>query len=486
MNDVKVTLVQGGQADSLLAQPNADLVRQALGAPPAELRKAVADAALVGKRGENVAALLDAMAVPVEKTEQEQAAQGSPCVVLALGAEDPMFLNALLAYCGGWLAAGALLACRACTGGEGAVPELIVYTGDLPADAKASLRAALEADALETGLSLLAGPSSVVLREESALYSAMEGGLVRSELLDKAFPLQGWQGRSTLILDGETACWLAAACLSAGAPAKQGKLVVGRVLTTAGGALGPAGDDTFAQFAPGTTLSEAARVLGLTDAVTEGHPLLLGGAGGRFVEAAALEAAPLEYGHDCDTLRAFDERCCMADVGRTLTKHASELSCGKCVLCREGSWQLSAILSDIAAGRGKKTDLYLVADIGGLISLGSFCDFGRRMARPAMGVAALCRGELEAHIVRKNCPAGVCAAFANYVIDPKLCTGCGECVDVCDADAIEGKDGYIHIIDADYCEKCGRCVDVCEAGAARVATGKIKLPPKPVKVGTFK
>lgn len=444
----------------LFSPPDSAALAGALANAPAALREAAKAAELIDKEGRALGGLLDEMA----------AAGGAPLVVLPLGAEEKLFANALLAHCAGWAAAGAQLACAAVPGCE-----LMVYAGD-EADA-APLRGALAETAC--GLTFLTGPSSPVLREESALYAAMAGEPIRSELMEKAFPLQGFEGRPTLVLDIETACWLAAAVLLPGLP--QGKLVAGQALTMADGAPGEAAPPVLGHFPLGAPLGEIAQAMALCTA----HPVLLGGACGRLADASTPDAAA-EYDHDYDTIRSYDEKCCMADVGRALAERAAALSCGKCVLCREGSWQLKAIFGDIVAGRGKRTDLALVADIAPLISLGAFCDFGRRMVRPAAGIASLCRPELEAHIVRKSCPAGVCQSFASYVIDPRLCTGCGECIDACAFDAIEGKDGYIHMIDEDYCEKCGKCASACEEGAARLATGKIKLPKKLTKVGAFK
>ncbi len=51
---------------------------------------------------------------------------------------------------------------------------------------------------------------------------------------------------------------------------------------------------------------------------------------------------------------------------------------------------------------------------------------------------------------------------SNFVaaIDPESCTGCGECVERCQFDAIS-QDGDIAAITPDYCAGCGNCVSVC-------------------------
>lgn len=444
----------------LLSPPDASALEKALALAPEAIVDAAEATGLTDKDGRPAAPLLRRLA----------AAEGSPLIVLPLGTEEELFLEALMAHCAEWLAAGALLACAAVSGAE-----LIIYAGD-EVDA-APLREQLSKNTPAGGLSFLTGPATVVLREESALYAAMVGKPVRSELMEKQFLLEGFEGRPTLILDAETFCWLAASCLAPGTA--RGKLIAGQENTVKGGALQTQGPPLFGLFPMGAPLADVAEAL----ALSTDHPLLLGGPCGRITPASD---STIEYSHDFDTLRAYDAGCCMADVGRALTERTATLSCGKCVLCREGSWQLRAIFGDITAGRGKRSDFDLVADIGPLIALGAFCDFGRNMVRPAMGLAEHCRADLEAHIIRKTCPAGVCAGFASYAIDPKLCTGCGECLDACEYDAIKGKDGYIHMIDEDYCEKCGKCVDACEEGAAKLAAGRMKLPKRLTKVGAFK
>jgi len=50
------------------------------------------------------------------------------------------------------------------------------------------------------------------------------------------------------------------------------------------------------------------------------------------------------------------------------------------------------------------------------------------------------------------------------VVDKNKCTGCGTCVDICPAAAIEIKD-EIAVVDADLCIDCESCVDECPSEA---------------------
>jgi len=48
-------------------------------------------------------------------------------------------------------------------------------------------------------------------------------------------------------------------------------------------------------------------------------------------------------------------------------------------------------------------------------------------------------------------------------IDQELCTGCGNCISPCPADAITGERHKPHTISEERCVGCGRCVQVCSA-----------------------
>ena len=51
-----------------------------------------------------------------------------------------------------------------------------------------------------------------------------------------------------------------------------------------------------------------------------------------------------------------------------------------------------------------------------------------------------------------------------FLIDKTVCTGCGQCVDVCPADAITIQDAKA-VINQSLCRQCGICADQCPAQA---------------------
>ncbi len=309
---------------------------------------------------------------------------------------------------------------------------------------------------------------SLVLREESALCHIIKTGELRSAPLEKEFISEGMDGRPTLIADAQTLVRVYAA---AGDNYRETRLMMVRV----------PGAMQFAEFLTGTPLSKVVEECGQKAEKS----ILLGGLSGLFVDKGDLDSFKVDLSGKWDFVGVYGAKDCMASLTASLADRAREETCQKCVLCREGTWHFSNIFGQVAAGKAKKEDLAMVGDIGPLIHIGAFCSFGQQMAQLFVSSVETNRDELEAHFIRKKCPAGVCAAFSKPVIDPSKCTGCTDCLYVCDEDAITGKKKFIHMIDPDMCENCGKCAEACEEGAIVPQDGTIRVPKKLVRVGKF-
>ena len=240
------------------------------------------------------------------------------------------------------------------------------------------------------------------------------------------------------------------------------------------------GQSEVKEVAIGTTLADVVDV-------TEAKAVLLGGVRGTFVEPSKVSEYQVTDAHLYDSVVVYSNADCMVDVTVKLMNDAWETSCGKCVLCREGTLQFKTITAEMTQGKAKVTDPAMLKEIGELIKIGAYCDFGKAMPEVLISALNLFPEEFEEHIKRKSCKAGVCyKKAAVYVIMPDMCVGCEDCVDECPEDAIEGKKGFIHMIDQDMCENCGKCVSACDEGAIVAVTGKMpKLPKKLTKVGRF-
>ncbi len=167
----------------------------------------------------------------------------------------------------------------------------------------------------------------------------------------------------------------------------------------------------------------------------------------------------------------MDHSTCMVDVARYFTSFLVDESCGKCVPCREGLYQMYRLLSRICEGEGKPEDLDVIESLSRTILVGSLCGLGKSGPNPVLSTLQQFRAEYEAHINDKRCPAGVCKALITYSIDNEACDGCGACLPACAANAIIGtpKKGDTFQIEELKCDRCGACAAVCKRGAVAVA-----------------
>ena len=164
----------------------------------------------------------------------------------------------------------------------------------------------------------------------------------------------------------------------------------------------------------------------------------------------------------------MDEDTCMVDVARYFLTFSQGESCGKCTPCREGTWHMLNILTDITKGKGKAGDIELLETMSEYIAQTSLCALGGTAPNPVLTTIKYFREEYEAHIRDKKCPAKQCKALIRYSILEDKCTGCTVCAKNCPAEAIQGIKKKVHIIDPEKCIKCGVCVSGCKFNAVRV------------------
>ncbi len=161
----------------------------------------------------------------------------------------------------------------------------------------------------------------------------------------------------------------------------------------------------------------------------------------------------------------IDEGTCILDFAKYFHTFSEEESCGKCVPCREGTQHLLRIINRICDGHGTLDDLALLERLAKTMRSASLCALGLTASNPVMAAIKYFREEVEAHIVDKKCPAGVCTNLITLRVDEAICDGCGECVKVCPSGAIQGKQKSPHRIDQVLCTHCCACKDVCPVEA---------------------
>jgi NADH:ubiquinone oxidoreductase subunit F (NADH-binding) len=153
-----------------------------------------------------------------------------------------------------------------------------------------------------------------------------------------------------------------------------------------------------------------------------GHALkaiLVGGPSGGLLPTVALDTP-----YDFEPLRAAgahigsgsvvaaDDRACIVDLARLLTRFCADEACGKTIPCRIGTRRLTEIGDRVVSGRPQPTDLQLLADLSHDIRESALCDHERLTTLPYASVMRYFRPELDDHILRSSCPAGVCHPIA--------------------------------------------------------------------------
>ena len=156
---------------------------------------------------------------------------------------------------------------------------------------------------------------------------------------------------------------------------------------------------------------------------------------------------------------------CMVSMARFFMQFTQNESCGKCVLCREGTKQMLALLDDIMAGNATLDTLALLDPLARAVQKGSLCGLGKTAPNPVLSMTRLFRDEYLAHVVDKRCPAGRCKALLRPHVIPVKCKGCGVCIKACPTSAIRGEKRQVHTIDETLCTRCGACAKACRLGA---------------------
>ena len=177
---------------------------------------------------------------------------------------------------------------------------------------------------------------------------------------------------------------------------------------------------------------------------------------------------------------------CIVDWFKNMYKLNKEKSCGKCVMCRDGSMQLYKIIEDITEGRGESEDIELMTELALLSKENASCEMAQNSADNLLNSIERYKDEWELHIKRKRCSALVCKKYITVHIMPEKCLGCTQCIDVCSENAIEGSEGMIHVINQEKCSHCLSCINVCHYGAfEKAGAAKPKTPDAPIPVGSF-
>jgi len=256
-----------------------------------------------------------------------------------------------------------------------------------------------------------------LLGEETILIKALEGKRGQPEQRPPHPTTDGLWGMPTVVQNVQTlaaAAWIvehgAKAYRATGAEGTPGTILVQVRGEERSG---------VAEVPFGTPLRDIAKLGG---APARGHSVkavIVGGPSGGVLPAEML-AAPFTF----ESLRGLgahvgsgsvivaDDRACVVDLARLLTRYCADEACGKTIPCRIGTRRLAEVGERLAAGTSRADDLQLATDLSADIVGSGLCDHERLATLPLMTGLRYFRAEIDAHLERGECPAGVCRPIA--------------------------------------------------------------------------
>jgi NADH:ubiquinone oxidoreductase subunit F (NADH-binding) len=255
-----------------------------------------------------------------------------------------------------------------------------------------------------------------MLGEETVLLKALEGRRGQPEQRPPWPAERGLFERPTVVNNVQTLAavpWI----VRHGAPAFAGIGSKGSPGTALVQVRGPEGAG-IAEVPLGTPLRTLVDLAGGTGSHTLKAVLVGGPAGGLLppdlldtpYEFGALREAGAHLGSG--SIVVADERACIVDLARILTRYCAEQACGKSIPCRIGLQRMLEIGERFADGRPKPTDTTLLGDLAHDITASALCDHERLATLPLLSGMRYFRPELDAHLIDSSCPAGVCHPIA--------------------------------------------------------------------------
>ena len=276
-------------------------------------------------------------------------------------------------------------------------------------------------DILGSGLDVFVSVRTVqgayMLGEETVLLKALAGKRGQPEQRPPHPATSGLNGRPTVVQNVQTLAavpWI----LVNGAAAFAGigpRDCPGTILVSV---RGPGGAG-IAEVPLGTKLGDVIALAGRPRAERTLKAILVGGPAGGILPPEAIDtrytfddlrAAGAHVGSG--SVVAVDDRACIVDLARVLTRYCADEACGKSIPCRIGTARLAEIAERMAGGTSRAGDVTLLTDLSADIVGSGLCDHERLATLPLTTGLRYFRAELDAHVERGVCPAGVCRPIA--------------------------------------------------------------------------
>jgi NADH:ubiquinone oxidoreductase subunit F (NADH-binding) len=304
--------------------------------------------------------------------------------------------------------------------------EAIIAVRSGSTEAIAALKSAISAaeragdlgdDAIGSGRRLVVEVRTVqgayMLGEETVLLKALDGKRGQPEQRPPHPATNGFRGMPTVVQNVQTlaaVAWIlrhgVGAFRAVGTADAPGTILVQVAGVARGG---------VAEVPLGTPLREIVKLAGSPGPGRSIKAILVGGPSGGILPADRL-STPYTF----ETLRVLgahvgsgavmvaDDRACVVDLARVLTRFCADEACGKTIPCRIGTHRLAEIGERLSEGTSRAGDLQLATDLAADIVGSALCDHERLATLPLMSGLRYFGPEVEAHVERGECPAGVC------------------------------------------------------------------------------
>ena len=267
------------------------------------------------------------------------------------------------------------------------------------------------------------GAGAFVCGEETALIASVQGGRGSPRPRPPYPAVSGLWGRPTLINNVETFASVAPVVRNGGQwyagigtrTSKGTKVfaLAGRVRNTG-----------LVEVPMGITLREIVYDIG--GGIVDGRPfkaIQTGGPSGGCIPEELLDM-PVDYQSLQEAgsimgsggMIVMDDTSCMVDVAKYFMDFCREESCGKCIPCRVGTYQLHLLLSRISQGEASLDDLRRLEELAGMVSRTSLCGLGQNAPNPVFSTLRYFRDEYLEHVEQRTCRAGVCPVADREVI----------------------------------------------------------------------
>ncbi len=267
---------------------------------------------------------------------------------------------------------------------------------------------------LEIQASVRALEGSYMLGEETVLLKGLEGRRGQPEQQPPYTTTRGLFGKPTLIHGPQTFAAIPT-IVNGGNDAfveTSARAFAGTVLVQISGAVVQPG---IAEVPFGVTLREVLDTAGGVLSNRKLKALLVGGPTGGLIPPAALDTT-FDHGSlqkagaqiGSGSIVVVDQDSCLVDLAATLTRYSADQACGKTIPCRIGLRRMAEIGQRFCDGLPRGDDVALLNDLASDIVESALCDHERRATLILTSLARNFRDELDAHIVRNTCPAGVC------------------------------------------------------------------------------